>query len=891
MDRSLSILNHDALEILGGFQALMIVGEALTISRNRKLVTIGAFNAIEYFLDGKILIEDNPELVSIETFNKVYEVQQDIVVRRNDALILLDSFHSLQIIGTSLTVAFNPKLADCKLPPKLTTLSGSIFVEENAATSSSLVVKGPLVLHSVGGTVEITGNQVLTDVSGFDFDGGTSKVQKIVIAQNTFGATSGSFDIGGFSSLGSVPGGIVIEGNERMRLVSGFQFSGAGASVGSITIQDNSATPFAVNITGFDGLSTCGDVIIDASNLGLLSGFSFVSVSNSKVGRVSITNNNPPSDLAVSAFTGLASAGNVVIEASKLADLSGFSFVSGLSASVGDVAISNNNPSRCLSVSGFTGLSAVGDVIIHSSRLGELSGFTFVPEPASTVGNVSITENTCDGGVSVTGFTDLTVAENVDVVGNVMTSITGFTFSPSAMPSVRNIDVASNARGTSGNIQISGFTNLVMASGAAVSVTNNKGLATVQGFAFSAKAHSSIYSVNVSDNSGLELISGFTSLHTSTTVGSLAVVDNEWSGANSSITATGFSGFRTIGTASVDNNRGLAEIHGVNYAGAATADLISVSNNDAIKDISGFEGLIECAEKVAVLNNPYLKTISGFASLAATPLVQVLTNDRLESICGLASISFPSLEYADNGNALDSGISIAIPFEHIGLALRSHTTPFELRCDNAPACEPNLATEIKPSTQKPTAQPPSSTPSSALSFTTSATADIVAGSTAIAVDDITGVNVGDRCTFGTGASAETLTVASVSASRRRATAGTVTFEEALSNSYPLGSTATFSPAPAPAGGGSDNGTSSSQQDGSECAASTSNAAVIALIVVVVLLSLAIIAILVYFWQKKRAQDDKVRADLFLAVTESPAEDNKLRGVTPAGGVAVKGEFY
>jgi len=113
IDRSLSILDHSELEILGGFQALMIVGEVLTISRNSKLVTVSAFDAIEYFLDGQILIEDNPELVSIEGFNLVSEVHNDIIIRRNDALILLDSFHALTRIGASLTVAFNAKLADC----------------------------------------------------------------------------------------------------------------------------------------------------------------------------------------------------------------------------------------------------------------------------------------------------------------------------------------------------------------------------------------------------------------------------------------------------------------------------------------------------------------------------------------------------------------------------------------------------------------------------------------------------------------------------------------------------------------------------------------------------------------------------------------------------------
>ena len=767
IDRSLSILDHSELEILGGFQALMIVGEVLTISRNSKLVTVSAFDAIEYFLDGQILIEDNPELVSIEGFNLVSEVHNDIIIRRNDALILLDSFHALTRIGASLTVAFNAKLADCKLPPALSTVSGSIYVQENAATSTSFVVKGPLALHNVGGAIEITGNQALTEVSGFEFDGSSSKVQKIVISRNTFVAAGGSFDITGFKSVGSVPDGIFIEDNDRIRLVSGFQFSGAEALVGSITFKDNSATPFALNVSGFSGLRTSGDVVIDASSLASVSGFTFVPEAGSEVGSISITSNSPPGELDISGFSGLTSAGDVVIDASSLASVSGFTFVPEAGSTMGNVSITGNVPGLgALTLSGFNGLATAGNIKVTNNHLASISGFNFVTSAVPSTGNINITANTVNSGATV-----------------------------------------------STPLSLNGFTNMVMKPGSDISIISNNGLAegfTVQGFTFSAEAESVIGSVEVQLNAGLESISGFTSLHSSTTVGSLNIVDNQWVGNAAAIAATGFSGFMTK-TTNVNENAGLLQLHGMNHGGEATAGLISIARNNALEDISGFLGTFQCTEKVAVLNNPYLKTISGFTSLAKAPLVQVLTNDRLENICGLALISFASLEYEVNGNALDSGTAIAIPFGHVGLALRStETTPFELRCNNAPACEqPEPSTVAQASTPKITT---------------------------------------------------------------------------------LASATSAAPATSSPTGGANSSSDASQQDNCDCEAGSLNGAVIALIVVVVLLSIAIAAILLYFWQKKRTHEEKVRADLFLQATEAP-KSREDATKTPAGGIAVNGDFF
>jgi hypothetical protein len=325
---------------------------ALTISKNPVLTTVSAFESIQYFLVGSVIVEDNAQLVSLETFNNVQELQQDISVSRNNALMLIDSFASLEVVGGSFTIQLNPSLLECSIPAGLSTVGGSVLVSENAAAAGSFLVSGPTSLHTVGGSVEISQNNMLADVTGFDFDGDGSRVQQIVISANVFGASGGQ--IAAFSGLDTVVDGVAITDNELLQSISGFKFNGAGSSSGDISIVNNNGglADFSLSVDGFTALGTVGTVVVDNSQLGSISkGFAFVS---GKVGDVTISRNLPSDGgLELDGFTGLSSSGTILVEGNTLINLNGFIFTNGV---VGDVLIQDNTAADQLEVGGFRGI-------------------------------------------------------------------------------------------------------------------------------------------------------------------------------------------------------------------------------------------------------------------------------------------------------------------------------------------------------------------------------------------------------------------------------------------------------------------------------------------------------------------------------------------------------
>jgi hypothetical protein len=458
-----------------------------------------------------------------------------------------------------------------------------------------------------------------------------------------------SLNITGLASAGSV----LIDNSKLTSIEGSFAFEGtvrdSVGKVGNITVSNNNGA--ALELNGWTGLNSAGHILLEKNALESVNGFTFTSGS---VQTITIKDGTPTESLTIAAWSGLSSCGAVTIINSKLGLVSAaaFQFTQGR---IESVDISNNSPFESLTVAGFTGLASAGSVLIDRSKLGSLSGFQLVA--GANVERVTISNNVpFDGLGSLTGFSGLVSAGSISITNNLLQLVSGFVFAAEASSSVGDIVFSKNSVATGFTLpvpmKVSGFTNMVMKQDAQLSVVDNVGLEIVSGFTFAAEMPSSIAAVVVKGNVGLASLSGFTALNAGTTVDVVQVEDNMWD-ASGTIESTAGSGFASYKTIAVQTNDGLAKISGFN-GGSQGADSITITSNSALDSVDGFNGMNSVGE-ITIASNSALGSVGGFNGMVEGGIaggITVANNPELASILGFTSLAQSLLVQVRNNRKL-----------------------------------------------------------------------------------------------------------------------------------------------------------------------------------------------------------------------------------------------
>ena len=182
------ILLNSSLETLPQFGSLKRV-ENLEIERNYSLTEISSFQTLEYlnslFIQGSsyednliniqgfnsidtigdISINDLRELKTMNVFNNLKHIDQNLYLSSFDSLKEISGFERLKTIKGAMTLAFNSKLEKISAFNSLQNIDGSFTISR---CNSLLSLKGFSALTSIGETLGIRRNSLLTAIEGLN---------------------------------------------------------------------------------------------------------------------------------------------------------------------------------------------------------------------------------------------------------------------------------------------------------------------------------------------------------------------------------------------------------------------------------------------------------------------------------------------------------------------------------------------------------------------------------------------------------------------------------------------------------------------------------------------------------------------------------------------------
>ncbi len=248
------IIENSSVENLNGFEQLESVGGELIIDNNDDLIEInnlpklesigGSFTIkgndrmrllrdLDHLLEvGSLKIENNKNLLVIDTFSQLVKIKGDSFISNNKNLILVNCFPVVDSLLGKLTVNLNPNMSaivdfqNLKFVEKLlffnnfllSEISGFNALEEIAELA---FIQNPSLselqafesLQRVNGDFEIRASQ-LSSFRSFD---------NLTVVENDF-VIQGSFvdDIDGFEKLDSVGRTFLLSQNHSLDTISGF---------------------------------------------------------------------------------------------------------------------------------------------------------------------------------------------------------------------------------------------------------------------------------------------------------------------------------------------------------------------------------------------------------------------------------------------------------------------------------------------------------------------------------------------------------------------------------------------------------------------------------------------------------------------------------------------
>ena len=269
----------------------------LTIGSSFTITNLDALSSLTS-VEGTLNIRYNSNLTNVDGLANLEAVQGGLIIVNNDDLTNVNGFSGLTIIeGGTLNVSGNGALVDISGFENITTLEGSLIFDNNNALTN---VDGFESVISIGGGVGIRNNDNLTNLDGF-------------------------------ASLTTVTGQLTISDNPSLTDLSGFS---SLSSICCIIVRDNDAL---INLEGFDNISSLLGLLIDYNDaLEEIDGFGSLS---SFENNFAISDNSALVD--INTFSGIISVENIRITRNhSLVTLDAFTSLTTVS---GDLSIYDND--------------------------------------------------------------------------------------------------------------------------------------------------------------------------------------------------------------------------------------------------------------------------------------------------------------------------------------------------------------------------------------------------------------------------------------------------------------------------------------------------------------------------------------------------------------------
>jgi len=282
----LSIM-HSGSTNLSGLDNLTHIGGYLSISGGYgNLTSLEGLNNLSYI--GGYLRIQGQDLISLSGLESLTSIQEDMIIKGNDALLSFDGLDNLTSIGGNLKIGDpgicgdNPLLSDISALSALDHIGGNLSLSDNYALTDlngleglttipgELFISGNASLSSLSGLENVTSigerlhfcfNNIITDFSGLDnliSIGGSLSIKSnasmiSLSGLNNLTAVGKSLSIGGYngsesqllslsalSNLASINGSLSIEYNHDLTSLTGLDNIDPG-SITSLSITNNPA--------------------------------------------------------------------------------------------------------------------------------------------------------------------------------------------------------------------------------------------------------------------------------------------------------------------------------------------------------------------------------------------------------------------------------------------------------------------------------------------------------------------------------------------------------------------------------------------------------------------------------------------------------------------------
>jgi hypothetical protein len=225
---------------LNGLNNLIHISSALVISGNPLLNDISALDSLDvnsFGFPGAIIIEHNPSLTAISSFNKLKSVYFLIKIANNQSLTEINGFNALDSVGEYL-------------PPFCT--AGLISIDSNFQLQK---ITGFGSLKKIGSSLTITSNHNLNQITGFN---SLDNIGCGLFIQDD----SVLVDLSGFSELDTVFGDI------RLENIGIFNFESSLSNLKYIGKQFNiTNNKNLLNINGLNQINTIKEFFVFESNI------------------------------------------------------------------------------------------------------------------------------------------------------------------------------------------------------------------------------------------------------------------------------------------------------------------------------------------------------------------------------------------------------------------------------------------------------------------------------------------------------------------------------------------------------------------------------------------------------------------------------------------------
>ncbi len=460
MPYSLTIQGGNNITDISGLSFLTHIGGNLNIQNNYVLTNLTGLSNISR-VGGNVRITNNTKLREITDFNGLQHIGNELIISQNDSLNTLAGLAQTMTVGGRMTITYNRALTDCSALCDLINnneIGGAIYINGNPSACSSLTEvstlcsgakcpEGDIVLttqievnafvtafatcDSMPGSLEIRGNNNITDISGLSF---IKYIAGNLVIQYSYGLQ----ELAGFEQLVEVVGDVRINYNRNLRDVDSlYRLVTIG---GDLHFNGNDSL---VHINGLQQVDTVGKNLQIRNNnkLGDCSGICAL-INDADIGGTLSIYGNPSACSSVTEVTTLCSdadcpEGDVVLQTqnevnafvtafatcdslmgnlqisggSSINDLSGLSFITYIA---GDLIITNNYVLEELT--GLQNLKNIdGNIQLQNNR--DLTSISQLQQLTMIAGQLRINNN--DSLPNLEGLDQLvSIGTNLIIQGN-----------------------------------------------------------------------------------------------------------------------------------------------------------------------------------------------------------------------------------------------------------------------------------------------------------------------------------------------------------------------------------------------------------------------------------------------------------------------------------------